>query len=160
VLGRRAVLEAFNTALVATVIHLPLPRHLREDLLGYSLHTNRELGMMLRGLKPLAVFSEVDGAFVEPLARYIRMFERHVQTGRFTGKRHIEPLSPGDAADSHSAHLVLFALPAEAWRIDAMIELRRNLKDWTAARERAEGTLLGYADWQNDAWIANRYGQG
>lgn len=33
--------------------------------LGYQIHTNRELGIMLREVKPLAKFSDVHGKFQE-----------------------------------------------------------------------------------------------
>lgn len=33
-----------------------LPRNLSKETLGYRIHTNRELGMMLRREKPLAIF--------------------------------------------------------------------------------------------------------
>jgi hypothetical protein len=35
--------------------------------LGYEIHTNHELGMMLRGEKPLAVFSDVEDVFLPVL---------------------------------------------------------------------------------------------
>ncbi len=34
-----------------------------------------------------------------------------------------------------------------------MIELKDAPGDWSAERERLEGELLGYADWQNDWWL-------
>ena len=114
--------------------------------------------MMLRGTKPLAVFSEVDGAFVEPLARYLRLFGRHVEAGRLLRKLHIERCHTA-GLDGRELHVVLFALPAERWRIEAMIDLRRRLCAWTADDERTEGSLLGYSDWQNDLWLAKRFGQ-
>jgi len=36
---------------------MALPRHLSKEALGYRIHTNRELGMMLRREKPLAIFT-------------------------------------------------------------------------------------------------------
>jgi hypothetical protein len=90
---------------------MPLPHELSEEVLGYVLHTNRELGLMLKGVKPLAVFSEVDGDFVEPLRRYIRMFDRHARASTFVRQDHIE-----DRA-GRTIHVVLFARPDEVWRI-------------------------------------------
>jgi hypothetical protein len=136
-----------------------LPDHLSKATLGYVIHTNRELGLMLSRTKPLAVFSELDGNFVAPVRRYMRMFDRHVRAGTFVKREHIE-MRPATAAEaSRNLHLVLFALPEEAWRINAMIDLRRNLSAWTAEHERKEGMLLGYTEAQNETWIATRYRQ-
>lgn len=131
----------------------PKHPHLSEALLGYKLHTNNELGMMLRGEKPLAVFSEVDGLFVWVVPRYLRMFDRHVEAGRFVRRKHRKPVMID--GKPRTSVTVLYALPHDAWRIDAMIELRGRLGPWTEAHERREGSLLGYTDAQNDAWIAS-----
>ena len=100
----------------------------RDDLiarLGYEIHTNRELGMMLRCEKPLAVFSDVEDAFPSSVLRYLRMFDRHVQTGWFIKREHRVSF---DARGESRVHLtVLYALPAEAWRIDEMIGLRSDM---------------------------------
>lgn len=138
---------------------MPLPIHLTREALGYCLHTNRELGMMLRREKPLAVFSEVDSKFVEPLRRYMRLFDRHVESGEFVKREHIEPIDIGPGRSRHHVHVILYALAEEAWRVDAMLELRRKLHVWTAMEEREEGRLLGYTELQNDAWIAKRFGK-
>ena len=133
---------------------MPLPSHLSEQSLGYALHTNRELGLMLGGAKPLAVFSQIDGDFPGPVRRYLRMFDRHVRAGTLVRRDHREVLQ----SDGAHLHVVLFARPEEAWRIDAMIDLRRHLGAWTPEHERAEGRLLGYEDWQNDLWISRCFG--
>jgi hypothetical protein len=54
-----------------------LTKQLRQ--LPYLLHTNRELGLMLRGIKPLAYFADVAGREPDYLARYWRMFDRRCQ---------------------------------------------------------------------------------
>jgi hypothetical protein len=131
---------------------MALPIHFRKETLGYQIHTNRELGMMLRREKPLAVFSDVADAFPPLLLRYLRMFDRHVQTGRFVKREHREP---GQGAH-HALLIILYALPEEAWRIDAMVRLRHEASAWNVEHERAEGTLLGYSDGQNDLWVASR----
>lgn len=138
---------------------MPSEGHLRKEALGYQLHTNRELGMMLCGSKPLAVFSEVHGAFPEPVVRYLRLFDRHVETGRLVKRRHLEKARAPHSGNTYELSVVLYAQPDEVWRIDAMIDLRRNLGVWTAEHERTEGSLLGYTDWQNDRWLANQIGQ-
>lgn len=115
--------------------------------LPYLVHTNKELGLMLRGLKPLARFCEAEGWFPDVLLRYFRMFDRHVAYGRFV--RRDEFVVGADMR----LHYVYFALPGEVWRIEAMIELMARPGNWTLAREREEGVLLGYTPEQNDHWI-------
>jgi hypothetical protein len=130
-------------------------------LLGYRVHTNYELGMMLRREKPLAVFSEVNLISFPPLHRYLRMFDRHVSAGRFVKREHTEQIDEALGRSANHISMVYYALPDEAWRINAMIELRTKLHSkvqaWTTADERAEGLLLGYTAMQNDAWIKHRY---
>ena len=50
---------------------------------------------------------------------------------------------------------VLYALPGEQWRIDAFLLLWKTAEKagWGEGFERLEGSLLGYEDWQNDAFI-------
>jgi hypothetical protein len=142
-------------------VAMPLPHHLSEEVLGYRLHTNRELGMMLRREKPLAIFSSgIEGNFGEPLGRYLQMFDRHVGTGEFVKREYVESIDIGQDGSHRHVHVILYALPEEAWRLDAMIELLSNLGPaWTASDEREEGKLLGYTDAENDTWIANRFGK-
>jgi hypothetical protein len=73
-------------------IAMPAPHELTKEALGYELHTNRELGMMLRGEKPLSMFSGVDGFFVWVVPRYLRMFDRHANAGRFVRREHRKPI--------------------------------------------------------------------
>jgi hypothetical protein len=131
------------------------PDHLSRNALGYELHTNRELGLMLRRTKPLAVFSDMRGHFLPVVLRYLRMFDRHAALGTFVKRIHHEMLD--EAAKKGELEVVLYALPEEAWRIDAMIALRRNLSNWNSEHERQEGMLLGYTDEQNQIWIEKRY---
>ena len=131
---------------------------LSPEALGYQVHTNRELGMMLQELKPLAVFCDDYGMSVEVVARYLRLFDRHVSTGRFERREYVE-LWPDGAGETRRVHVILYALPGESWRIDAMIELRGHLSSWSAEAERREGELLGYAGWQNDIWMRERFGK-
>lgn len=119
--------------------------------LPYKLHTNRELGLMLAGTKPLAMFVDGEGRFPEVLLRYFRLFDRHVASGCLIRRDHFSRWSP-----AYVSHRVLFALPSEAWRIDAMIELKES-PDWTPDHERREGELLGYEDWMNDHWLGLAY---
>ena len=131
---------------------------LRKDALGYDVHTNRELGLMLRGTKPLSVFSDQYEAWADVVIRYLTMFERYVGTGRFEKREYVE-LRPSGSGEIDRIHVVMFALPHESWRIDKMIKLREELSHWSADAERREGELLGYEGWQNDIWMRERFGR-
>ena len=121
-----------------------LPARLRD--LPYLVHTNRELGLMLASKKPLAVFVDGRDRWPDSLLRYFRLFDRHVTNGCLIRRDHYS-----DAGD-YTAHHIMFALPSEEWRMQAMIDLRSGAEAWSAAHERREGELLGYADWMNDHW--------
>ena len=97
-----------------------------------------------------------EGAFPPSVLCYLRMFDRHVISGTLIKREHREQFDC--RGERRVALTTLYALPEEAWRIDAMIELRRRMgpETWTMEHEQ-EGTLLGYTDAQNDVWIASRY---
>jgi hypothetical protein len=121
--------------------------------LPYLVHTNRELGLMLKGIKPLAIFGGRYEGFPECMIRYLRMFDKHVESGRFVKREYVMPISVPELPFK-GIHYVLYALPHEEWRIDAMIEFRnRPVQKWSREREREFGELLGYEDWQNEAWL-------
>lgn len=118
--------------------------------LPYLVHTNRELGLMLRGIKPMAMFSDIVGSEPECVLRYLRLFDRHVDTGRFHRRTVDEPVP---LRPDWQCRRIFYALPHEAWRIGAMLELIAHYDHWTEEHERSFGTLLGYEDWQNDIWL-------
>ncbi len=134
---------------------MPDQAHLSREALGYELHTNRELGLMLRRQKPLAIFSDVEGTFPEVVLRYLRMFDRHVLAGEFVKAEHRHRFNL--RGELRVILMILYALADEAWRIDEMIELHEQPSIRTAEDERRFGTLLGYTDEQNDIWIARHY---
>jgi hypothetical protein len=125
---------------------------LPDDLqsLPYLVHTNRELGLMLRGVKPLALFSYTDGYEADCVLRYLRMFDRHVATGRFSKR---ETKRPFQKMPGHYHHSFLYTLPSEEWRATAMLDLLATPGAWSNERERQYGSLLGYEEWQNDVWL-------
>ncbi len=131
-----------------------MPEHLSERALGYVIHTNRELGLMLRGLKPLAHFADVHEPFPDVLLRYLRLFDRHVDGGVFVKREFVQ------FAGHRRMHRILYALPGEAWRIDAFLDLWLQDGPWSLEHERREGELLGYSDGQNDRWIAHLKAKG
>lgn len=129
-----------------------MPRKPLHDL-PYLVHSNRELGLMLKGVKPLATFIDARHRFPEGVLRYLRHFDRHVAQGRLVRQDRVIPDPDGSGAD---LHMILFALPHEAWRIDAMIALKESLfsgRRWSPQQEREEGQLLGYEEWQIDMWL-------
>ena len=108
---------------------------------------------MLRGEKPLAHFADAEGGYPLSMLRYLRMFDRHVAAGQILRRDSFDQF-PG--RPDLRLHRILYALPGEEWRMEAMIELMRS-PVWSATEERREGELLGYADWMNDWWIRQRY---
>ncbi len=106
---------------------------------------------MLRGVKPLAYFVDIDGHWPDCVTRYLRMFDRHVEAGRFERRDHVSPV-PQIPQLSHRR--VFYASPGESWRIDAMLRLESRPGPWSHDKEREFGSLLGYEDWQNDYWIS------
>jgi hypothetical protein len=60
---------------------MPSKRSGQLPQLPYLSHTNRELGLMLRGVKPLAYFLNVVASEFGFNIRYWRMFDRHVAAG-------------------------------------------------------------------------------
>ena len=125
---------------------MPIPIAVK---LPYTLHTNRELGLMLAGKKPLARFCDAKDQFPEVVLRYLRLFDRYIANGTLVRADQFEE---PNLHRSFTLHCIHFALPGEVWRIAAMIELHASPK-WSLAHERREGELLGYADWMNDHWI-------
>lgn len=122
--------------------------------LPYLVHTNREFGLMMAGRKPMAVFVDGKDQFPEVVSRYIRLFDRHVTSGRILRRDH---LAEAGGARSYCQHRIFFTLPDEEWRIDAYIALLDGDDRWTAEHERQQGELLGYEDWMNDYWIQHVY---
>ena len=119
--------------------------------LPYLVHTNRELGLMLAGSKPLAVFVDGRDRFPEVVRRYLRLFDRHVACGTIIRRDHFSKASWGER------HHILFALPGEEWRFQAMLDLMLAEEPWTIDHERRQGELLGYDDWMNEHWLTSVY---
>jgi hypothetical protein len=46
----------------------------------------------------------------------------------------------------------MYALPGEQWQMRSIMELKLS-GTWSREHEREEGWLLGYAEWQNQAWL-------
>jgi hypothetical protein len=118
--------------------------------LPYLGHNGRELGLMLKGTKPLAYFLNFVPREFDVNIRYWRMFDRHVAAGRLIGREVFEVIA-------HLPHRrLLYALPGHEWRIDAMLTLLNELEAWSEDHERRSCELLGYEGWQIDYWLAHR----
>ena len=126
-------------------MHSEWPRQL-----PYVVHTNRELGLMLRGTKPLAYFLNVVASEFDVNIRYWRMFDRHVAAGRLI-KREVF-----DVFANLEHRRLFYALPGHEWRIDAMLTLINELEAWSDDHERRFSELLGYESWQIDHWLMHR----
>jgi hypothetical protein len=131
--------------------------HLAFDAIPYLIHTNFELPLMLDGRKPLAVFGDVYPS--DWFDELLEPFEPFVASGELL-RRIID--TPAPALKQQHPELdgmrdVLFALPDQAWRIDAYVQdILNRTRDWDEDLERRQGFLLGYEDWQNDWWIEQR----
>jgi hypothetical protein len=120
-------------------------------------HDGWELELMLAGQKPLTMFYELvpmDAGLVPD-----EKFAPHVAAGRIVMREVFEPAIglPAEAKDARLRR-VLYALPGEAWRIDAMLMLCRVYQQqggWDAGLERLTGKLLGYDDEQIETWLRN-----
>ena len=129
------------------------------DELPYEIHTGQELELMLQGVKPLACF--IDEYPAEPCEVIIPevAFDEYVQSGRFEKREYVELLDrvpPANRSYLRGVRYVLYSPPSESWRVDTYINMRAQaaVSGWSEELERLEGRLLGYEDWQTDAWIA------
>lgn len=130
-----------------------LRRRIPLDDLPYQVHTNRELALMLSGEKPLSVFHleapSEDNAYQD----IEKFFEPHVASGRLVQR---EVTNEGCSQSLDDIRTVLYALPNEAWRIDAYLMMKSVARrcGWNEGFERMEGRLLGYTEEQNDLFMA------
>ena len=132
---------------------LRLRRWHQLDDLPYRVHTGRELALMLDGSKPLACFSDQYPATPEIKESLERLFDPYVDQRRFVKREYVS------AALGRSTWIVMYALPNQEWRINAMILLLETAakSGWNEGFERMQGSLLGYEDWQNDIFIEKIY---
>jgi hypothetical protein len=113
-------------------------------------HTGRELELMLAGTKPLAMFYDDNG---EPDERIIpeKEFDGYVRSGLFVkGTRVFDLAIDPRTGRPVQVRYVLYALKAEAWRVNALfLVLKTQLKlrhGPDEAIERMTSNLLGYSD--------------
>lgn len=114
-------------------------------------HTNRELELMLAGVKPFAAFL-LDGGLTEDEALSGQPFAANVAVGRIV---RFEKETREIGMDGRPMRRLLFALPGEEWLFERYIALMDSMiEGWNYEKEREEGTLLGYTAAENDAHIA------
>jgi hypothetical protein len=107
-------------------------------------HEGRELELMLRGVKPLSMFVETIPAEFDIFPE--RDFDEAVSRGHLVKHVSIEATSIASRTEK-KIRRVLYALPAEAWRIQALLliqNLYSSLGGWRPDLDRAIGLLLGY----------------
>lgn len=153
---------------VSAAFRVPLPDHCDDvglsrlhmiDRAPYLVHTGYELPLMLEGRKPLAHFTGEAGS--PWLAEIQDRFSPHMQAGTLlymaAERERTYYMAHDNKVTFRSTHL-LYALPGEEWRFDALLRLVDGLhagEPWTEAEEREQGTLLGYSAEQCDWWIAH-----
>ncbi|HVY84651.1 MAG TPA: hypothetical protein VG943_05935 [Caulobacterales bacterium] len=140
-------------ARVGVVVRLParVSSVLEDERLPQLAHTNRELLMMLRGAKPFAAFTQEIGLITEADALSGQPFDRHVADGVIVRRDYDRE------SDGMTVRRILFALPGEEWRFDEYNALMESASQgWDDVKERRQGELLGYTDWENDAHLARR----
>ena len=132
------------------------------DDLPYKIHTGRELALMLKGSKPLAYFSDTfpSASDVEVIPE--KLFDPYVKQGRFVKRAHAisaDDCGPELQRLGRGMRILMYALPNQRWRIDAMILLLHTAAKcgWSEGFERIQGSLLGYEDLQNDIYIEKIY---
>lgn len=117
---------------------------------GIGPHEGRELELMLAGRKPAAMLSDTipTSCPIPDLA-----FAPYVKSGAIVRREEIYR-KPGDF---YALRMVYFALPAEAWRLDALHAIHRatfnGLRLCTDADEIEIGPLLGYSEEEIQAYL-------
>jgi hypothetical protein len=118
-------------------------------------HEDRELELMLAGKKPLAMFTELSP--VETGLIPEAEFAPYVSSGRLAMREVFEPTdNVPEFPQAVFVRRVLYALPEEVWRIEAMLlvcQVATRLRRWDEGLERVIGKLLGYEDHQIEAFV-------
>lgn len=125
----------------------------------YLVHTNYELVLMIEGRKPLA---RMDWEYPPHGFPGEDQFDRHVASGLLHKEVELVPFADPIRSKGHvfeGYRTVYYTLKGEEWRIPAwklVAEAARKV-GWNDSFEQLEGMLLGYEEWQNDWWAAERH---
>lgn len=159
----RNLLSSFNVVILVCITHygnIESEKHpLTEESYPYSIHTNRELELMLAGKKPLAVFGHdrVEG-FEKSDALAHQDFAAHLKNGPFT--EHLRTYSyRRPDGQTFDVDYWFYAAKGEEWRVDAYCLLLDILHkgSWCSHLEWLQGTLLGYTQEQNRYHLSRKY---
>lgn len=116
---------------------------------GIGPHEGRELELMLAGRKPLAMFYDAVPPTVDlPEAD----FAPHVAAGRIVMREEIYK----SARTGNATRYLYYALPQEAWRIDALHSMQSGFYAGRPATDEDDteiGRLLGYSETDIKAFI-------
>lgn len=147
--------RAFNLSIDPDFEYVDLYSWSESDSLPYRPHSNRELPLMLAGLKPLSVFSAFIPSPEDGPSMPEYLFDPYIADGLFTKTEYCVPMQHL-APRYLGMRNILYARRGEEWRINAYI-LVDNLADkigWNEPLTRLQGSLLGYEEWQNDLYWA------
>jgi hypothetical protein len=119
---------------------------------GIGPHNGRELEMMLRGEKPMALFAAEPGMDADDVGD--ALFKPFVDEGRILQFSHIDPET--------SIEERRYCLPTEDWRCKLSLLISRMCRSGEAFDvftsndlARLEGTLLGYPKEDIEVFIAH-----
>ncbi|HET7805690.1 MAG TPA: hypothetical protein VFL53_15715 [Pseudolabrys sp.] len=122
-------------------------KSVREDVRQFvGPHEGRELELMLNGDKPLSMFVESIPTKFEVFSE--QDFDRLVSQGKLVKHVSIETI-PALGGKTGKIRRVLYALPSEEWRIEALLLVQALYVSlapgWRPDLERLIGLLLGYS---------------
>jgi hypothetical protein len=125
----------------------------------YTLHTNRELELMLTGIKPFAAFVvDRTPGFEKSDMLSDQDFDTHVASGVMS--EHLRTVST-HRPDGTPIEIdrYFYALKGKEWRVEAYCLLLDLLQrgGWCPQLEWLEGKLLGYTDEQNAYHLSRAY---
>lgn len=124
------------------------------DGLPYRTHAGREFILMRDRIKPLSVFTLMIPSPPNSLDLPRSLFSSLVNDGKIVTRSYCEIMDK--SCGFNGLEVVLYADFSEVWRLEAYILLRSTARKlgWSEALTRMEGALLGYSEWQIDAFIA------
>jgi hypothetical protein len=146
------VLKEIDTEILAKNVKFRVRIGCEADDLPYLVHTGRELDLMLKGIKPLAVFNDVFENDTNMEFKGETKFRSLVKSGVFMDAEYSYPdrETPG-----YTVRYKLYALKSEVWRIPAYILLVKTVEKtgWNSSLEYYQGRLLGYSENECDIYL-------
>lgn len=123
------------------------------DGLPYRTHGGREFLLMKEKAKPLSVFTSTIPNYSGAIQMPERLFDGMVEAGHLVKNKYCEAIHDNPVVSG--IEVLMYALPSEEWRINAYALLRSVARKmgWSKELTRLEGSLLGYSEWQNDAFL-------